>query len=518
MGDSEHNTSGISKQQLPLNLVGNFCYFIVHVAVGLLLVPFFISSLGIAAYGIIPLAVSLNGYVGILTQSLNIAVTRYLTVDLQSQNYIRANKTFNTAFFGITGIIILMIPVIAIISFLAPTIFNVPSGQETESVFLFLGVTSSFLIRTWSSNFTVSLFAYNRLDLMNLIEIINVIVQVFLIVSLFLLKGPSLAFVGLAYLISGVVALVLAIILSKRINPYLKIDISQFNRSRLVELFRMGWWVVVNQIGALFFHQFDLIVVNVLFGATVSGEYAIAVQWVILLRAIAGVLAGVLTPVILIYYANKQIESLIEVSKSAVKIMGLAMSLPIGLICGFAPQLLTIWIGSEYVDIAPLMVILTITLSINLSVLPLFSINVAYNKVKIPGIVTFLMGVGKVGLIVWLPLITGWGLYGVAMGSVIALTLKNVLFTPWYATKILGLPKFTFIKSIFPGVISTLGVIGATFVSSFVFRMSVIPLLIISGLAISCGYLIVLWLLGFNKFERDLFLSFLPKQIRGIFE
>ena len=63
-------------QQLPKNLIANILYFLINVAIGLYLVPYFISTLGVAAYGLIPLATSFTGYVGILVQSINTAVTR----------------------------------------------------------------------------------------------------------------------------------------------------------------------------------------------------------------------------------------------------------------------------------------------------------------------------------------------------------------------------------------------------------------------------------------------------------
>jgi len=56
-------------------------------------VPEFIGTLGVAAYGLIPLAASITIYVTILTY-LNIAVSRFLTVDLHQGNYKKVNKTW----------------------------------------------------------------------------------------------------------------------------------------------------------------------------------------------------------------------------------------------------------------------------------------------------------------------------------------------------------------------------------------------------------------------------------------
>ena len=107
--------------------------------------------------------------------------------------------------------------------------------------------------------------------------------------------------------------------------------------------------------------------------------------------------------------------------------MGMGMALPIGLMCGFAPSLLSLWLGPEFVELVPLLWLMLFHLVINLSVLPLFYINVATNSVKLPGWVTLVMGIGNLCLAIALPLLFGWGYYGVAAAGAIALTLKNAL-------------------------------------------------------------------------------------------
>jgi membrane protein EpsK len=509
---SEIATSDGFREQLPKNLIANAANFLVSIIIGIFLVPYFIGTLGIAAYGLIPLATFLMSYVTIITDSLNVAVSRFLTVDLQKQDYKKASRTFNTALFGLSGIIILLIPVVVLLSYYAPKIFNVPAGQDFEVIVLFLGVSAAVLIRSWSSNFTVSLFAHNRIDLINVLNIIGVFVQVSLIVLLFTTFSPQLSYIGFAYLVSSIVFLFGAIILSKRINPHLHININDFDRLKLKELSYMGWWTVVNQIGSLLFLQIDLIVVNLLFGATVAGEYAVVFLWVTLIRGIAGTLSGILNPMILTYYAKEKFDQIIQVSRSAVKGLGLFIALPIGLICGFAPQILTLWVGPQFADIAPLIWVLTLPMVINLCVMPLFVINVAFNKVRIPGIVTLFMGIGNVILAFSLPLLMGWGFYGVAVAGAIMLTLKNTFFTPWYATKVMGISSNTFTKSMISGLLATLFIAGLSGIIGNIFTISsLINLVIFCGI-ISIIYLIVIWYIGFNQFERGIITTYIPKK------
>lgn len=508
-------TKSITKQ-FPRNLAANVVYFLVNVIVGLLLVPFFISTLGVAAYGLIPLATSVTGYVAIVVQSLNTAVTRFLTVDLQREDYAGANRTFNTAFFGLTAVILLMVPIVMVVAYLIPVIFSVAPGQEQGAIFLFLGVCAAFLLRSWSGNFTVQLFAYNRLDLQNLVNLTNLVLQTGLIVLLFVLLGPDLALVGGAYFAGAVAASVVSIILARRVCPHLKVSIHAFDRSLVRDLCGMGGWLVIDQIGALLLFQLDLVVVNLLFGATMAGEYAIALQWRILLHSIVGMLTGILVPTVLVYYAQKQTDTLIKITKSAVKLLGLAIALPAGLICGFSPQLLTIWVGTEYASLAPLLVLLTAPFAATMSVQPLFSINVAHNRVRVPGTMTILLGIANLALAIIIPLITGWGYYGVAVAGAIILTFRHTLFVPWYTAKILKSRMIDYQKCIFPGAFALfiIGVAAASLVA--VTSFSSILAIIIAGIGVTLVYGIVVLEMGLTSFEKQLFRSYLPQRWKKI--
>ena len=514
---SEHSTHDGFREQFPKNLFANIAFFLVSILIGILLVPYFIDTLGIAAYGLIPLVSAVTGYVAIVVQSLNTTVSRYLTIDLQRHDYPAANRTFNTAFFGLCVVIAFMIPVVLIISYFVPVIFSVPAGQETGAIILFICVSAAFFIRSLNGTFTVQLFAFNRLDLINIVNLVNLLVQVGLIVLFFWLKGPNLTYVGVAYLIGAIVASVIAIILAKNICPQLHLSLSSFDHSRVKDLGNMGVWVFINEIGVLLFLQMDLILVNILFGSSSAGEYAIVLQLSVQLRTIAGVLVGLLSPMILTFFARHLIETMVRVTKSAVKLMGLTLALPIGLVCGFSPQLLTLWVGAEYAFLAPLLVLMTVHLIVNLAILPLISIRFAYNQVKIPALVTLFMGVFNFVLAIILSLYTGWGYYGVAAAGIIALTLTNVFFNPWYTSRILKVPVDTFLRPLIPGIFALAGIIGVTVVFSFFLNVYSLALLFVVMSAISMGYLIALLLFGFNHFERNLLYSYMPPFLKNLF-
>jgi O-antigen/teichoic acid export membrane protein len=502
------NQEAFSKQ-MPKNLIANILYFILNVLIGLFLVPYFIDKLGVASYGLIPLATSLTSYVNLVTQSLNSSVSRYLTIDLQKRDYKKANITFNTSLFGTFGVTLLTVPILVIVSYYSPLFFDIPIDQRQDAFLLFLGVMGSLLVRTWGGNFGVSLFAYNRLDLQNIINSINLVLQVVFIIISFSLSSPKLSYIGYSYFIAAVVALFITIILSKKVNPHFKVKIQDFKSSRLKELMGTGGWMTIDQIGSLLLFQMDIILVNKLFGTVAGGEYSIVLMWSALIRTIAGMLVGVLTPVILTYYAQKKFEELVVLSKSAVKIMGLSMALPIGLICGFSPLILSLWVGPDFARLSPLMWILLGHLAINMSVLPLFPMNVAYNKLRIPAIATIFLGVANLLLAIILSTTTGWGYYGVAVAGTIVLTARHFFFVPMYATKVLKMSKNPFKSTMIQVFLSTVIVAGTASITYYFINISSAPAFIFICGIISLAYLLLTWSIFMNESERRIIESFI---------
>ncbi|HMK47350.1 MAG TPA: MATE family efflux transporter [Methanocella sp.] len=492
------------------------------------LVPYFITTLGRDAYSIIGLAVSITAYVTLIVLSLNTAVSRFLTVDLQKNDYKSANKTFNTAIIGLSALVILMIPLIIIIAYNVPHIFNIPPGQDNDVRLFFLGVFTAFLITTWTGNFTVQLFALNRIDLQIIVNATIFLTQNGLIVLFFHLYHPSLAYIGIAYPIGAICSSMLSIIFAKRVCTHLHVLPSLFDFTQLKTLFDMSIWAMIDQLGTLLFLSIDMIIINKLF-FSIAGQYYPVLCISAVMRNIASTISGVLVPIVYTYYARNQIEALINMVVSAVKIMGIFMALPIGLLCGFSTQILTIWLPNNITpwSFAPLLMLMAFPLTINLSILPLFSINYAYNKIKVPGIMTLILGAGNFALAVAMPLamihilhLSGIAFYGVALAGAIMISIRNAVFIPWYAGRIMGVNPAVFFRSMTTGVLCTIIVMAISLALGkcpFIHITSFITLIPIGGI-IGVVYLLMAWKFAFSSFERWQFKNVTPPFLRRVLE
>ena len=130
----ENNVStleaGKSRKRLSINVVSNVLGLAVRILITLWFTPYLISHLGVATYGLISLANSVTNYMSILTNGLNSAIGRFLTISLARADYRVANRTFNTALLGMVVLVVLLLPVVISFSWAVPYLFDVPSGLD----------------------------------------------------------------------------------------------------------------------------------------------------------------------------------------------------------------------------------------------------------------------------------------------------------------------------------------------------------------------------------------------------
>jgi len=106
------------------------------------------------------------------------------------------------------------------------------------------------------------------------------------------------------------------------------------------------------------------------------------------------------------------------------------------------------------------LVIMAAHLCVNLAMYPLYPLPLAVNRVKTPGLVTLAVGIGNLGLALFLAGPVGWGLYGIAAAGAVTLTARHLFFTPLYSAYVLKQPWTTFYKGVPGFVLATLVIAG----------------------------------------------------------
>jgi membrane protein EpsK len=143
-------------------------------------------------------------------------------------------------------------------------------------------------------------------------------------------------------------------------------------------------------------------------------------------------------------------------------------------------------------------------------VLPLLGLQLATNRVKVPGVLTMVMGLANLGLALVLAGPMHWNLYGIAAAGAIMLTVKNVFFTPLYGAHVLGRSALSFFKEL--GLI-----VAVTFASVLLCRgaLWLWPIagwdqLVMLSLVISVLYALVVYRFILTAEERKMLRNLIP--------
>ncbi len=436
-----------TKKIVKKNLISNVSLFVLNGVIGFWLPPYMIKQMGAGAYGLIPLATSIIGYVAFITVAINGSLSRFMALEIANKNNDKASSTFNTALSSLGIMLLVLCPFLIYFALNITQFISVPTNLGTDASFLFICVIISFILTTFTSVFNTSAYLANRLDLINQVSLISIFTRVLIIIGFFFLIEVSLRGYGIAVLVASILSSAYSFQLFKKFTPFIRIQPSRFDKSILKDMYSMGWWLMVVQLGSILFLQIDLLVINKLLGADAAGEYGALLQWSNMIRTFAITLAGVTGPMILNYYATGEKEKMLKVTKFSNKLLSLLIACAVGVLCIISSDLLSLWLGEKFRTFNLLFVLMLIHLPINLGVLPLFNVNRAYNKVKVVGIFTCVSGVLNLLLAIALVKYTDLGVMGVAIASGIILTIKNFIFLPFYVARNIGTDAISFFKA-----------------------------------------------------------------------
>lgn len=499
----------IARSRFVMNVGSNVCYAALNTALMVWYVPFLVRHLGVAAYGMIPLANSLVMYASVISTSLDVSINRFLAIDLNQGNDAGANRTFNTALaLSLAACGILLLPA-GIAGYFFPVLFNVPAGLELSTQFLFASVAVTMLTAILSGNFGVASVITHRFDLRNIVRSLTSLSRVGIVALCFLFWPASLWFVAAGFMTSAWIGLIGDVLVWRRLAPQLYIDRREIDRHQFRALMGLSGWSAINQAGSLLLMQVDLLIVNAIFGAEMTGRYGSVLLFPALIYTMTETVIAVLSPAIMARYAMGDIEGMRRMASRSVKLLGIGLALPIGLLCGFSRPLLNLWLGPEFTSLDVLLILLTGHLTLNLSMRPLSYVLTAYNRVKVQGLFTLALGVVNAVLAIALARWGGWGAAGVAAAGAIVWTIRNAVFLSSYSAVLMRLRWWTFYSPPAAGALGTLCIaLAGRFVSQLWWPTSWLALGAMAA-AIAGLYGVIACAISLNRSDRELLWSFL---------
>ncbi|HZJ80890.1 MAG TPA: hypothetical protein VFC69_09990, partial [Dysgonamonadaceae bacterium] len=419
--------SATDNKQVQRNLIFNIVSLLSNVAVGVFYTPYLVKSLGIVAYGVVPLALIINQYISVVTGSLTSALTRFYSIALQKGEKEEASKYLSTSIVVVLGLIaILILPLWYLIQNV-DAVFTIPNELVASAKLLFTFTVISFFFSLLSSVFNITLYAYNRLDYLNVIKIIRVTGKLVFVILLFTILDVNIAYVGLANLITEIILFIFSVVVFfKYTLGLVDLKLTNFNKVALKAVSFMAFWVIVQQLGDTGLYRIDNLLINIFWSTKESGILGAFTELGNYSMIVASVIGSLFGPLILIAYSKNDHEQVKTITLDRSLSVGVMVAVMVGAIGGFSPIILKIWLGEEFVAYNSWL-LLKLALVPFYSAAGVFSFATrAWNKVRFPALITIALGFINLGALYFIAIYANGDLSYANLMLFIALVLGIV--------------------------------------------------------------------------------------------
>lgn len=505
-------------QRTTLNLTTEILCVVLTTVIGLVMVPYYIGQLGMAAYAVVPLASSASSYMIIVANSFSNAINRSLVVALEKKGEKEANKVYSTAMMLMVVIAAVLIPVTAVVAFFTPQIFNVPSDSYDSVRILFLCEFWASIFLNFGTCFNTTMMVYNKTYIVNGIRSSLLLIQIFGTVGTFMVFGPKLEFIGYSYMAGILAYLVLSYVAMKKGFPYLHFDRKESDRSEMVGIGKLAIWSALVRIGNLMFLQASLIICNILLGSEIEGEFSLVVSMVSMVGTACTAFTNIFTPFYYRFYSENDLGSLVNIARLGIKFLSLLMAMPLAYVCVFSPEIFEFWVGGQYVHLKDAVWVMFILLIFNsvsgvIDVIPTIML-----KVNQAALITGITGAFNIIISILFVLYADWGILGIAAGYAVSMFIRNGVVFPIFVSRIVNEKWHGFFLPMVKGFVYFLVGVGYVYAFSYVWDVQgTLFSLAISFIAMFLIFALPMFRIVLNKEERLALSQAMPSSMAKVF-
>ncbi len=483
----------ISKKQNFVNLIANIFALIVQFAINFFVVPKIIKNLGTEAVGYVNLSTDIVSYFSIITIIFNSVAGRFITLEINKDNYKKASEYINSVLMANT---VICAAIALFGAFFIPFIdrfLNITPSYLAEVKITFLITWITSIVSIMTSVFTVGTFASNKLNINAYRNIASYLVRIAVIIILFGFFPLKVYFLPVATLASTAFLGVANYNLTHRFLPELKIDLRLSRKESVKEIASAGIWMSFISLSGILMRNVDTVLANKLFDQQAMGFLSTSRTIPNAITAIVNTLGTIFTPTFIALYSKNRHRELVEEAKTSIRVNGLVLLVPVAGFIAFSKPFYTLWLsGVDEKTIDLIVVLSSITVVqafFNAQTISLSQLSVVVNKLKLPVFVSFGIGIINVIVEIVLAKTTNLGVIILVVPSTVLICLRYILFNTWYAAKIIDAKFGDFFKTLLRTTLPIIPLLaGFYFVSTHIVINSWLKLIVAACVCGAVGY------------------------------
>lgn len=412
-------------RRVALNSLAAYLRFGVSLAVQFALVPFVIARVGTDAYGLWTLTFSVLGIVGLVDFGYTTGVVRFVAEARGLHDPDLRNRVVSTVFMVYLGLALVAALAVALLTLFYGDLFDIPlSVRDRALVLLWILAARSVFISLPLVLFKAILFGEQHIALTNAIQVVTTLLyggaawatlsMDFGIVGLAVVNVAALLLEHLAYVVACYLLL-----------PDLRIARDLVDRRALRETTSVSLHQFVVNVGDQVLLRMDPIIIKLFLSLQAVALYGVALK--IAENALLLLKQGVhvLGPWVAELKARGENDRIRFVLLSGSKFTlapGVALATAVS---AFAPEALTLWVGPDFRDAAPVLILLMAAMVLMIPQVVAQSVFTMTGQHRLSAYLS-LVGVGtNVGLSV--TLVGPLGLPGVAGATLLSALVVNAL-------------------------------------------------------------------------------------------
>ncbi len=419
------------------NVFSNWFVTAANMAVGFFLAPFIVHRLGNAAYGVWVLAVSSVNYLSLLDLGMRSSVLRFISKGHAVGDHELASESLSAALWvrlQVSGVVMLFSLGLAAAF---PHIFKVPAELGHEAQYAVLIIGASLMVYMSLGTFGGVISGLNRYDLQGVVTLVQLAIRVIGVV-LVLRSGRGIVAIALCEFAAALVGNVLLAWLALRIYPQLRLRIAKPKSDILRDMWVYSFYAFVTTIAVQLVYQTDNLVVGTFISATAVTFYSIGNSLCRYTDQFASALAQTFVPAASSYEAAGETEGLRRLYYAgSFGTMALAFPVLITLLTR-GHTFIGLWMGREYAQVAGnILMILVVPLLFAYANRITPSIAFGMGKHKKVAIWSIIEGVANLTLSI--TLVHWFGIYGVALGTLIPSLFVQLIIWPPFINELCGI-------------------------------------------------------------------------------
>ncbi len=418
------------------NVLSNSFTTVVNMVVGFFLAPFIVHHLGTASYGVWVLSISSINYLTLLDLGMASSVVRFVSKGRTQGDHKSASESLSAVLWVRTqiGCVVLLLSGVLAVAF--PHLFHIPPELVTDArkALLTIGVTTT--IGLSFGVFSSTLTALNRYDLRSLVSLIQLALRVGGVV-LVLKTGHGIFAVALVELLAAAVGNTLLMVMARRSYPELSISLRKPERETLKAIWSYSFYAFVVAIAVQLVYQTDNLVVGAMISAVAVTFYSIGNSLCRYTDQFMAAVTSTFTPAASTFDAAGDKASLRSLYCNGTRTT-LAISLPIvSTLILRGHNFIAVWMGPQYEKVSgTVLAILAFALMFSLQNTTAGAIAFGIAKHKV--VAKWAVGEAIANLVLSVVLAHYFGIYGVAVGTLVPSLFVHLFLWPRYVVQLVN--------------------------------------------------------------------------------